>query len=844
MLSKLAHNMNPKRKRRGGLSRRRLLLEPLEARLLLAMMRDDVPSSAYEAYGQSLAYDPVVWVGRVDSTGAILAGGSGVVIDEHWLLISGHQVTDQTYTSLVFGTGTNLFTDPGETYAIADLITYPGYSGGWGGARDDIALAYSPSPIAITPAVRFTGTDEAGSHVSIVGYGTPGTTSGGLGVYDGEKRGGENIVDRIGHGIFGFGTNYFIADFAPLNLVPTPSLPLEFGVTPGDSGGGWFNDSGELVALSAFQYSDYKYSGGIRITQYNSWIDQTIASQDPLEVSISRDATQPPLTNDAPVLFTAVFSDQVTDFDAADVIATGAPGTLVPTVTPVGTGGMTYTIAVSGMTGDGQVVVSIPAGAAHNAGGNGNSASTALDAGVTYDVTPPGASVIDVLTNDETPVIFGTATDANDVATVTLAVAGQTFAAAPDADGNWSVEVPSALSDGANTVTVTVLDCAGNTSTDTATVTVDTVAPVVAAANVVTKDDTPQLAGTVTDVSPSTGITSVLVTVGGTQYPAAVSGTSWSLVLPTALADGTHTVTVTAADAAGNTSTDTATVTVDTVAPVVGVNSLTTTITAPTLTGPITDASPSSGITGVTVVVGGQTLAATVSGNTWSAVVSAPLAVGTYNVTATAVDAAGNTAADGTANELVVDTHPWHNSADPCNVDGRSGVEPVDVLLVINYINAHGSGPLPEPGPGGPPPYLDVNADDEVAPVDVLLVINWINSRTAGDVGEAEPWSDVMAGSQSASAPCPAGGRAAPETSALWPVSNRATSTTEGLPTGGDRVLEVGTIEPVSVLSEPVVADSWRSRVWDKSPADEWNGALVGLEDVLLDLVLDPVAGD
>jgi len=823
--------MNPKRKRRGGLSRRRLLLEPLEARLLLAMMRDDVPSSVYEAYAQDPMFEPVGWFGTYDLTGTLVTKGSAVLIDPHWVLLTGHQLYEHSYSELRFGLGPNILTDPGETRTVATTIIYPDYAGGWGGSLNDIALGYIEDPILdVTPADRFRGTDEAGTHVSIVGYGRPGTATAGLGDYDGEKRGGENIVDSIGDGVYGFGTNYYLAEFGPLVLFPSPSLPLEFGVTPGDSGGGWFNDSGELVALSAFQYADYAYSGGIRITQYNSWIDETIASQDPLEVSISRDAIQAPLTNDAPVLFTAVFSDQVADFDASDVIASGAPGTLVPTVTPVGTGGTVYTISVSGMTGDGQVVVSIPADAAHNAGGNGNSASTALDAGVTYDVTPPGVAVIDVLTNDATPVIFGTATDANDVATVTLAVAGQTFAAAPDADGNWSVEVPSALSDGVNTVTVTVLDCAGNTSTDTATVTVDTVAPVVAAADLVTNDDTPQLAGTVTDVSPSTGITSVLVTVGGTQYPAAVSGTSWSLVLPTALADGTHTVTVTAADAAGNTSTDTATVTVDTAAPVVGVNSLTTVNKTPTLTGPITDASPSSGITGVTVVVGGQTLAATVSGNTWSAVVSAPLAVGTYNVTATAVDAAGNTAADGTANELVVNTHPWHNSADPCNVDGRSGVEPVDVLLVINYINAHGSGPLPAPGPNTPPPYVDVNADNEVAPVDVLLVINWINSQTAGGAGEAEPWSDGAAGFLA--------------TPTLWPVSDRATPATAGLLNHGEQAVEgIGGVRspaPSAVGHSLAAGESdagFSCRDWDEAISGEWSRASVLLDAILNDIV-------
>ena len=78
--------------------------------------------------------------------------------------------------------------------------------------------------------------------------------------------------------------------------------------------------------------------------------------------------------------------------------------------------------------------------------------------------------------------------------------------------------------------------------------------------------------------------------------------------------------------------------------------------------------------------------------------------------------------------------HPWQNSIDPLNVDGQSGVFPLDVLLVINYINLHGAGPLPipPPNPGGPPPYVDVNGDDLATPEDALTIINFINSRVAG----------------------------------------------------------------------------------------------------------------
>ena len=38
---------------------------------------------------------------------------------------------------------------------------------------------------------------------------------------------------------------------------------------------------------------------------------------------------------------------------------------------------------------------------------------------------------------------------------------------------------------------------------------------------------------------------------------------------------------------------------------------------------------------------------------------------------------------------------PWTNPAEPLNVDAEGDVAPSDVLLMINRINAYGSGPLP-----------------------------------------------------------------------------------------------------------------------------------------------------
>ena len=93
---------------------------------------------------------------------------------------------------------------------------------------------------------------------------------------------------------------------------------------------------------------------------------------------------------------------------------------------------------------------------------------------------------------------------------------------------------------------------------------------------------------------------------------------------------------------------------------------------------------------------------------------------------------------------LTVEENPraWHNPDHRFDVDasGLAGDPfPLDVLLVINFLNAHGNTRLPQPpSPLGPPPYLDVTGDGWVTPHDVLEIINVINAQTAGE-GEAEP---------------------------------------------------------------------------------------------------------
>ncbi|SSS64601.1 putative cell-surface adhesin [Acinetobacter baumannii] len=254
---------------------------------------------------------------------------------------------------------------------------------------------------------------------------------------------------------------------------------------------------------------------------------------------------------------------------------------------------------------------------------------------VTIDTVAPNAPVLDPI--NATDPVTGTA-EAGSTVTVTYPD-GTTATVVAGTDGSWSVPNPGNLVDG-DTVTATATDPAGNTSLPgTGTVSADITAPVVALDDVLTNDSTPALTGTVNDPTAT-----VVVNVDGVDYPAVNNGDgTWTLAdntLPT-LADGPHTITVTATDAAGNVGNDTAVVTIDTVAP-----------NAPVLD-PINATDPVTGTaeagSTVTVTYPDGTTATVVAGTdgTWSVPNPGNLVDGD-TVTATATDPAGNTSLPGT----------------------------------------------------------------------------------------------------------------------------------------------------------------------------------------------------
>src|SRR5262245_25238797 len=120
-------------------------------------------------------------------------------------------------------------------------------------------------------------------------------------------------------------------------------------------------------------------------------------------VTINQGTSQFDPTNSTTITFNVVFSENVTGFAGSDVSFAGSTvgGTLVANVTG---SGKSYTVNVTGMTGNGAVVASIGAGAANDLAGNASTASTSTDNTVTFTSSAPtDAGMTDTLPDKDAP---------------------------------------------------------------------------------------------------------------------------------------------------------------------------------------------------------------------------------------------------------------------------------------------------------------------------------------------------------------------------------------------------------------------------------------------------------
>jgi hypothetical protein len=110
-----------------------------------------------------------------------------------------------------------------------------------------------------------------------------------------------------------------------------------------------------------------------------------------------------------------------------------------------------------------------------------------------------------------------------------------------------------------------------------------------------------------------------------------------------------------------------------------------------------------------------------------------------YDFYSVAIDTVGNIESiPSTADTGTIAGGPngiWQNPILPLDVDNDKNVSPLDVLVLINYINSGAPALLPV-SLVSPPPYYDVDSDGFVSPLDILIVINFLNRQ--GGAGEGE----------------------------------------------------------------------------------------------------------
>jgi len=251
------------------------------------------------------------------------------------------------------------------------------------------------------------------------------------------------------------------------------------------------------------------------------------------------------------------------------------------------------------------------------------------------------------ITNDSTPLLHATF---DQIAVLTWYVIDNEDAVTGGSNtDNLTVMLPELL-DGQHTVTVYANNSDGNVGSATQDFLVDTTAPVI---NSVTLDPTDPNTGdniTVTvNATDNVGVTTV--TADGVSLSNADGDDTWEGTI-TAI-EGTHTVNISASDAAGNTVYDeTANYTAtpppaDNITPMI--NSVTLDPTDPNTGDNITvtvNATDNVGVT--TVTADGEPLSNADGDDTWEGTITA--IEGTHTVNISASDAAANTAYDETAN--------------------------------------------------------------------------------------------------------------------------------------------------------------------------------------------------
>lgn len=459
--------------------------------------------------------------------------------------------------------------------------------------------------------------------------------------------------------------------------------------------------------------------------------DNVGSVQTPLSSGQSTDDTTPTLNGTATANATVTVYENGQPIGTALADGTGA-WSFTPS-TPLSSGSHTWTATVT------------------DAAGNVSPASPGFT--LVVDTTAPNAPVISQAIDDvgsiTGPITSGQTTDdtvprlvgtSEPFATVNI-YEGTTLVGTGTADGtgSWSIVLNTTLTTGAHSFTAQATDAAGNTSVSSASfsLTIDTTPPALPVLTSILDDvgnaATPVANGGLTnDAQPTLSGTAeagstVKIFDNGVQIGSVTAtGGAWSFTPSPALGNGSHNLTFTATDAAGNVSAPTAgyVINVDTLAPSAPVISSVVddvgSVTGP-ITGPTNDTRPTLNGTaeanatvriydGITLV---GTVTADASGNWTLPQTTTTLTQGTHNFTATATDAAGNTSVASTVTTIIVDTTAPTAPTGTFNADGSVLTGNAEAGSTVSIRLADGSTVTAIAGSNGTYSYTFTNKQTE-----------------------------------------------------------------------------------------------------------------------------------
>lgn len=230
----------------------------LSAPCLAGTIDPSTPDSKYIEYGSS--FDCVVKIeGKYkDNT---LFEASAVIIDEYNFLTAAHVVQNYKECRILSNK---------KIYSIRTVLSHPEFDEDKCGFAD-IAIGHSENKFEIEnyPGL-YDGDNEVGKVCSVSGYGFTGNFNTGAKIYDGKKRAGSNLIDKIDRDL----------------LICTPTLKnadgyteLEFIIASGDSGGPLFIDNKiagiNSLLMTTKKKTESKYneeSGHTRVSKFLPWI--------------------------------------------------------------------------------------------------------------------------------------------------------------------------------------------------------------------------------------------------------------------------------------------------------------------------------------------------------------------------------------------------------------------------------------------------------------------------------------------------------------------------------------------------------------------------------------------